>query len=85
MLLYTLKIIFLLLFTQFESPSFIPFELFSFEQLLIQNWVTCLVCKIVAHELESRLEETGKKSDVIEIGYSLDDIKPKKKTEYKKS
>ncbi|XP_054284744.1 protein canopy 4-like [Macrosteles quadrilineatus] len=45
----------------------------------------CEVCKIVTHELESRLQETGKVQEVIEIGYSLDDIKPKKKTHYKKS
>ncbi|ENN77896.1 protein canopy 4 [Dendroctonus ponderosae] len=45
----------------------------------------CEVCKILAIELQSRLEETGKTHDVIETGYSVDDIKPKKKTEYKKS
>ncbi|XP_066140320.1 protein canopy 4 [Euwallacea fornicatus] len=45
----------------------------------------CEVCKILAIELQSRLEETGKTHDVIETGYSLDDIKPKKKKEYKKS
>uniref|UniRef100_A0A1B6EA76 DUF3456 domain-containing protein n=1 Tax=Clastoptera arizonana TaxID=38151 RepID=A0A1B6EA76_9HEMI len=45
----------------------------------------CEVCKILAYELQNRLEETGKSSDVIEIGYAVDDIKPKKRTEYKKS
>ncbi|XP_075231405.1 protein canopy 4-like isoform X2 [Lycorma delicatula] len=45
----------------------------------------CEVCKILAIELESRLEETGKTSDVLELGYSLDDVKPKKRKEYKKS
>ncbi|XP_056641363.1 protein canopy homolog 3 [Diorhabda sublineata] len=45
----------------------------------------CEVCKILAIELESRLEETGKTSEVIETGYSVDDVKPKKKKEYKKS
>lgn len=45
----------------------------------------CEVCKILATELQSRLEETGKVHDVIEIGYSLDDIQPKKKTKYQKS
>ncbi|XP_063990601.1 protein canopy homolog 3 [Diachasmimorpha longicaudata] len=45
----------------------------------------CEVCKVVAHELESKLEETGKSHDVLELGYSLDDVKPKKKKEYKKS
>lgn len=44
------------------------------------------VCKILAIELENRLEETGKSKDVIEIGYSLDDTgMKKKKTKYKKS
>lgn len=43
------------------------------------------VCKILATELEERLEETGKTHDVIETGYALDDVKPKKKKEYKKS
>ncbi|XP_049949950.1 protein canopy 4 [Schistocerca serialis cubense] len=45
----------------------------------------CEVCKVLAVELESRLEETGKKRDVLEIGYSLDDVKPKKKYKYEKS
>ncbi|XP_034242477.1 protein canopy 4 [Thrips palmi] len=46
----------------------------------------CEVCKILAIELENRLEETGKSKDVIEIGYSLDDAgSKKKKTKYKKS
>ncbi|XP_072935708.1 protein canopy homolog 3 [Epargyreus clarus] len=45
----------------------------------------CEVCEILATELQSRLEETGKVNDVIEIGYSLDDVQPKKKTTYKKS
>ncbi|XP_050542197.1 protein canopy homolog 3 [Daktulosphaira vitifoliae] len=43
----------------------------------------CEVCKILAIELESRLQETGKTSEYIEIGYSVD--QPKKKKEYKKS
>lgn len=42
------------------------------------------VCKVLATELESRLDETGKSNDVIELGYSIDD-KNKKKTKYKKS
>ncbi|KAK0170386.1 hypothetical protein PV328_010954 [Microctonus aethiopoides] len=45
----------------------------------------CEVCKVVATELESRLDETGKSHDVLEIGYSVDDVAPKKKKEYKKS
>lgn len=43
------------------------------------------MCKILATELQERLEETGKTSEVIETGYSVDDVKPKKKKEYKKS
>jgi len=42
-----------------------------------------LVCKILAEELEGRLLETGKTSEYLEIGYSID--LPKKKKEYKKS
>ena len=42
-----------------------------------------LVCKILAEELEGRLLETGKTSEYLEIGYSID--QPKKKKEYKKS
>ncbi|KAG6797896.1 protein canopy 3 [Apis mellifera caucasica] len=45
----------------------------------------CEVCKVVATELEARLDETGKTHDILEIGYSLDDVLPKKKKEYKKS
>ncbi|XP_045542418.1 protein canopy 4 [Papilio machaon] len=45
----------------------------------------CEVCKVLATELQGRLEETGKVHDVIEIGYSLDDVQPKKKTKYEKS
>ncbi|XP_076246323.1 FGF signaling regulator protein canopy b [Calliopsis andreniformis] len=45
----------------------------------------CEVCKVVATELEARLDETGKTRDVLEIGYSVDDVLPKKKMEYKKS
>ncbi|KAK9508784.1 hypothetical protein O3M35_006258 [Rhynocoris fuscipes] len=45
----------------------------------------CEVCKILAIELENRLDETGKTNEVIETGYSVDDIKPKKRREYKKS
>ncbi|KAL7288557.1 hypothetical protein TKK_0017299 [Trichogramma kaykai] len=45
----------------------------------------CEVCKVVAIELQNKLDETGKTSDAIEIGYSLDEIAPKKKIAYKKS
>ncbi|XP_020291216.1 protein canopy 4 [Pseudomyrmex gracilis] len=45
----------------------------------------CEVCKVLAVELEARLDETGKTRDVLEIGYSVDDIAPKKKKEYRKS
>ncbi|XP_011497968.1 PREDICTED: protein canopy homolog 3 [Ceratosolen solmsi marchali] len=45
----------------------------------------CEVCKVVATELEARLDETGKTSDVIEIGYSVDDVIPKKRKKYKTS
>ncbi|XP_068149896.1 protein canopy homolog 4 [Drosophila tropicalis] len=45
----------------------------------------CEACKILAAELEDRLSETGKSHDVIEIGYSVDDVRPKKRTEYRRS
>lgn len=45
----------------------------------------CEVCKVVATELEARLAETAKTRDILEIGYSVDDVLPKKKKEYKKS
>ncbi|XP_058463640.1 protein canopy homolog 4 [Malaya genurostris] len=45
----------------------------------------CEACKILATELEARLSETGRSHDVIELGYSVDDVKPKKRTEYRKS
>ncbi|XP_043251035.1 protein canopy 4 [Colletes gigas] len=45
----------------------------------------CEVCKVVATELEARLDETGKTHTVLEIGYSVEDVSPKKKKEYKKS
>ncbi|XP_001608066.1 protein canopy homolog 3 [Nasonia vitripennis] len=45
----------------------------------------CEVCKVVATELEAKLDETGKTSDVLEIGYSIDDVAPRKRKEYKKS
>jgi hypothetical protein len=40
-------------------------------------------CKILATELESRLQETGKTSEYLELGYSID--QPKIKKEYRKS
>ncbi|XP_058130677.1 protein canopy homolog 4 [Anopheles ziemanni] len=45
----------------------------------------CEACKILATELQARLTETGKSHDVIELGYSVDDVKPKKRTEYRRS
>lgn len=45
----------------------------------------CEACKILAIELDARLSETGKTHEVLETGYSLDDVKPKKKLEYRKS
>lgn len=44
----------------------------------------CEVCKYVAVELEARLQETGKTSDVLELGYSFDSPQ-NKKIKYKKS
>uniref|UniRef100_A0A1A9UU81 DUF3456 domain-containing protein n=1 Tax=Glossina austeni TaxID=7395 RepID=A0A1A9UU81_GLOAU len=45
----------------------------------------CETCKILANELQDRLQETGRSHDVLELGYSLDDVKPKRRTEYKRS
>lgn len=55
------------------------------EDLGVKYANRCEVCKVLATELQSRLEETGKVHDVIEIGYSLDDVQPKKKKKYQKS
>lgn len=55
------------------------------EDLGVKYANRCEVCKILATELQGRLEETGKIRDVIEIGYSLDDVQPKKRTKYEKS
>ena len=55
------------------------------EQEGIKYASKCVVCKVLATELEARLDETGKTSGVIEIGYSIDDIAPKKRKEYKMS
>ncbi|XP_055536047.1 protein canopy homolog 4 [Wyeomyia smithii] len=45
----------------------------------------CEACKILATELEARLTETGRSHDVLELGYSMDDVKPKKRTDYRRS
>uniref|UniRef100_A0A2M4AQM2 Putative conserved secreted protein n=1 Tax=Anopheles triannulatus TaxID=58253 RepID=A0A2M4AQM2_9DIPT len=45
----------------------------------------CEACKVLATELQARLSETGRSHDVIELGYSVDDVKPKKRTEYRRS
>ncbi|XP_067634836.1 protein canopy 4 [Eurosta solidaginis] len=45
----------------------------------------CEACKILATELQERLKETGKSHEMLEVGYSLDDVKPKKRTEYRRS
>jgi len=45
----------------------------------------CEACKFLALELQERLSETGKSHDIIELGYSVDDVKPKKRKEYKRS
>lgn len=60
-------------------------EVKSEEDVGVKYASRCEVCKILATELQSRLEETGKVHEVIEIGYSLDDVQPKKKTKYQKS
>jgi len=52
-----------------------------------KNLSACMyaVCKVLAVELQARLDETGRTHDVLEIGYSVDDVVPKKKKDYKKS
>lgn len=60
-------------------------EVKSEEDVGVKYANRCEVCKILATELQGRLAETGKIHDVIEIGYSLDDVQPKKKTKYEKS
>jgi hypothetical protein len=53
--------------------------------ILLCSFSYVAVCKILATELESRLDETGKTHEVLEMGYSVDDVKPKRKTKYQKS
>lgn len=60
-------------------------EVKSEEDLGVKYANRCEVCKVLATELQSRLKETGKVREVIEIGYSLDDVQPKKRTKYEKS
>ncbi|XP_047996670.1 protein canopy homolog 4 [Leguminivora glycinivorella] len=60
-------------------------EVRSEEDVGVKYANRCEVCKILTTELQARLEETGKVHDVIEIGYSLDDVQPKKRTKYEKS
>uniref|UniRef100_A0A1A9W283 DUF3456 domain-containing protein n=1 Tax=Glossina brevipalpis TaxID=37001 RepID=A0A1A9W283_9MUSC len=43
----------------------------------------CETCKILANELQDRLQETGRSHDILELGYN--DVKPKRRTEYKRS
>lgn len=59
---------------------FIGFLFFSLTSSDDVNYATpCEVCKIVSHELENRLKETGKTHDVIETGYNIEAKKHKKK------
>lgn len=75
----------LILFLLFSASIKCEDEVKSEEDVGVKYANRCEVCKILATELQGRLEETGKVHDVIEIGYSLDDVKPKKKTSYQKS
>ncbi|XP_046744787.1 protein canopy 4 [Diprion similis] len=72
----TIVVIFLVLHVVYGGPE---------EEEGVKYANKCEVCKVLATELEARLEETGKSRDVLEIGYSVDDVAPKKKKEYKKS
>jgi len=78
-----------MLFTRFQSKLlFLVFLTTVFagpeEDEGVRYADRCEACKILATELQGRLSETGKSHDVIETGYSLD-VKPKKRTAYKKS
>ncbi|XP_017041548.2 protein canopy 4 [Drosophila ficusphila] len=72
----TLGLLVLLQLTRGDSPE---------EEQGVRYANRCEACKILATELEARLGETGRSHDVIEIGYSVDDVKPKKRTEYRRS
>ncbi|XP_065363643.1 protein canopy homolog 4 [Calliphora vicina] len=76
MLIYTLLISSLLVLSYATTPE---------EEQGVRYANRCETCKILATELQERLKETGKSHDVIETGYSLDDVKPKKRTEYRRS
>ncbi|KAI4495470.1 hypothetical protein M0802_008684 [Mischocyttarus mexicanus] len=77
------------MFLHFLIAYFVFFVPCLADKLLEEHGVKyadqCETCKVVATELEARLDETGKTHDVLEIGYSVDDIIPKKRKEYKKS
>lgn len=45
----------------------------------------CEACKVLAIELQARLRETGKTSEVLQLGYSVDDVVPRKQKKYVKS
>ncbi|KAG7304297.1 hypothetical protein JYU34_011237 [Plutella xylostella] len=79
------SILLILVLFSYSSYCANEVEVKSEEDVGVKYANRCEVCKILATELQSRLEETGKSHDVIEIGYSLDDVQPKKKTKYQKS
>ncbi|XP_065218291.1 protein canopy homolog 3 [Planococcus citri] len=74
--MHLLSVLLCCIFLQFATAS---------DEDGVQYANRCEACKILALELENRLQETGKSKDVLEIGYSIDDVKPKKKKEYRKS
>lgn len=60
-------------------------KIFSNAKLSLINYDLFTVCKVLATELEARLDETGKKREVLELGYSVEDVLPSRKMDYKKS
>uniref|UniRef100_A0A8D8R0A7 Protein canopy 4 n=1 Tax=Cacopsylla melanoneura TaxID=428564 RepID=A0A8D8R0A7_9HEMI len=72
------NLVFLIIYVSISCNSITP------EDEGVKYASKCEACKVLAIELESSLDETGKSNDVIQLGYSLDD-KNKKKTKYKKS
>ncbi|VVC88652.1 unnamed protein product [Leptidea sinapis] len=78
-----LKIFMFVMYLVFVASNDV--EVKTEEDLGVKYANRCEVCKILATELQTRLEETGKVHDILEIGYSLDDVQPKKRTKYEKS
>lgn len=80
----SVSLLHVLIFLAISTTSFCD-EVKIEEDIGVKYANKCEVCKILATELQGKLDDTGKIHDIIEIGYSLDDVQPKKRTKYQKS